>query len=63
METIDKHYVLVPSNELTKLEEARIKLWDFAERHNFNSIQMYELEQITSVMFNIANRNWEKHDN
>jgi len=60
--TMDKNYVIVPKKELEKLEEARVLLWDFAEKHKLNSAQMYELEQVTSVMYKIANRNWESND-
>lgn len=57
-----KDNVIIPRKELNKLEEVRVMLWDFASKYDFNSVQMYELEQITSTMYKIANKQWEKTD-
>lgn len=59
---IMKDNVIIPRKELNKLEEVRVMLWDFASKYDFNSVQMYELEQITSTMYKIANKQWEKTD-
>ena len=56
----NKEKVIIPKTEIQKLEKVRAELWDFADRHNFNALQMAELESITSVMYRIANKKWAK---
>ena len=46
----------VPVQKLVELEESRIKLYAMAKAMNFNTWQIMELQAITSVMWELANR-------
>lgn len=56
----DQTYLVIPENEINKLENARVLLWDLAEKFGLNAFQMSEMESVTSTMYKITNRKWEK---
>ena len=56
--------VIVPQDKLDKLEEARVKLYEFYEYYIKTtdlSPALYDLQNITAVMYELGNRNYPEY--
>lgn len=57
--------VIVPQAKLDKLEEARVKLYEFYERHvkiQDMDPSLYDLMNITGIMYELGNRNYPEYN-
>ena len=57
--------VIVPQDKLNKLEEARVKLYEFYEcyiKTTDLAPALYDLQNITGIMYKLGNRNYPKYN-
>ena len=55
--------VIVPQDKLDKLEEARVKLYEFYECYLLGQPNaLYDLQNITGIMYEIGNRNYPEYN-
>ena len=55
--------VIVPQDKLDKLEEARVKLYEFYEYYLLGQPNaLYDLQNITGIMYELGNRNYPEYN-
>lgn len=57
--------VIVPQDKLDKLEEARVKLYEFYEcyiKTTDLAPALYNLQSITGIMYELGNRNYPEYN-
>ena len=56
--------VIVPQDKLDRLEEARVKLYEFYEHYIKTTdlaTALYDLQNITGIMYELGNRNYPEY--
>ena len=54
--------VIVPQNKLDKLEEARVRLYEFYEHYLLDQPNaLSDLQNITAIMYELGNRNYPEY--
>ena len=55
--------VIVPQDKLDKLEEARVRLYEFYEHYLLDQPNaLSDLQNITAIMYELGNRNYPEYN-